>query len=286
MSRLRLVAPPLALPHREAPPVAMSPEIRATAKPPSLPLPPIAPLPPVPAAVPFANAAPAAARPEAPKIQTGGFAAASARTGSAAPKILLSAGFDETLAESGAHTHSAPRTGVFGDVPVPAPAAAAVAAKPYAGFAAALPGMAPQSPGSQTASAGFGDSVAIAEAAPAASVKASAGFAAASIAPHSRELPAAASAGPVRTRIEILFKPRPAYTPEARKLAIQGDVVLLAWFEANGQVRVERLLRGLGHGLDESAIRAAEAIRFRPATEFGRPIDADATVRITFQLAN
>jgi TonB family protein len=281
---LRLVAPPLALPHREALADAMPPEIRATAKPPSLSLPSITPLPPAPAPTPFESAVPAAARPEAPKIQTGGFAAASARSGSAAPKILLSAGFDEPRAETGEQAHYAPRTGAFGDVRAPAPAAAAMAATPDAGFAAALPGMAPQSPASQTASAGFGDSVAVAGASPAAPVKASAGFAAASIAAHSRELSAAAPAA--RTRIEILFKPRPAYTPEARKLAIQGDVVLMAWFEANGQVRVERLLRGLGHGLDESAIRAAEAIRFRPATEFGRPIDTDATVRITFQLAN
>jgi TonB family protein len=146
--------------------------------------------------------------------------------------------------------------------------------------------MAAQPPASKTPAAGFGDAVSVTETSPATPLKASAGFASATTAEPSRGPARAVSAVPARTAIEILFKPRPAYTEEARKLSIQGDVVLLARFGANGQVEVERVLRGLGHGLDQSASCAAEAIRFRPATEYGRPVDASATVRITFQLAN
>jgi TonB family protein len=85
--------------------------------------------------------------------------------------------------------------------------------------------------------------------------------------------------------LEILSKPRPVYTAEARQLQLEGEVVLKVRFRAGGGVEVLEILRRLGHGLDEAAIRAAEAIVFRPATRAGEPVDAVATVRIRFQLA-
>jgi TonB family protein len=100
-------------------------------------------------------------------------------------------------------------------------------------------------------------------------------------------LPAArkSAAGPASTSVEILSKSRPEYTPEARALAIEGEVLLEVLFEANGTARVSRILRGLGHGLDESAVTAARGIHFRPATRDGTAIDSTATVHIVFQLS-
>ena len=101
--------------------------------------------------------------------------------------------------------------------------------------------------------------------------------------------PAAVSAAirvlPVTRPVEILSKPKPAYTEEARLLKIEGEVSIEILFSASGQVRVLKLVRGLGHGLDESAIAAAEAIRFRPAERAGVPVDSTAVVHIAFQLA-
>jgi TonB family protein len=88
-----------------------------------------------------------------------------------------------------------------------------------------------------------------------------------------------------KTPVEILSKPTPAYTNEARKLRIEGEVLLEVMFEASGRLRVLRVVRGLGHGLDENAQRAAEQIRFKPATKDGQPADSTATVHIIFQLA-
>jgi hypothetical protein len=50
-------------------------------------------------------------------------------------------------------------------------------------------------------------------------------------------------------------------------------------------VRVLRLIRGLGHGLDEAATQAALQIRFKPALDQGRAVDSRATVNIVFRLA-
>lgn len=84
---------------------------------------------------------------------------------------------------------------------------------------------------------------------------------------------------------EVVFKPTPAYTPEARNLRIEGEVVLEVVFEATGKLRVVRVVQGLGHGLDETATHAAEQIRFKPAKRDGQPSDYTALVHIVFQLA-
>lgn len=87
------------------------------------------------------------------------------------------------------------------------------------------------------------------------------------------------------TPVEILAKPRPAYTPEARQLHIEGEVLLDVMFAASGDIHVVKVVRGLGHGLDESAQRAAQQIRFNPAKREGQPYDSDAVVHIVFALA-
>ena len=87
------------------------------------------------------------------------------------------------------------------------------------------------------------------------------------------------------TPVDILDKPRPEYTAEGRSLRIEGDVVLEMVFLANGTVQVNRVVSGLGHGLDEAATRAAQRIKFKPARREGQPVDFPARVRIEFRLA-
>ena len=84
---------------------------------------------------------------------------------------------------------------------------------------------------------------------------------------------------------EILSKPTPAYTDDARHARIEGEVLLEVVLEASGHIRVLRVVRGLGHGLDESAVRAAEQISFKPAMRDGQPADSTAVLHIIFQLA-
>ncbi len=84
---------------------------------------------------------------------------------------------------------------------------------------------------------------------------------------------------------EVISKPTPAYTPEARNLRVEGEVVLEVVFEASGKLRVLRVVQSLGHGLDEAAVRAAEQIRFKPAKRDGQLSDSTALIHIVFQLA-
>jgi TonB family protein len=91
--------------------------------------------------------------------------------------------------------------------------------------------------------------------------------------------------GPADTSPNILDKPRPEYTAEGRTLRIEGDVVIDLLFLANGTIQINRVVSGLGHGLDESAVRAAQLIKFKPAKRENEPVDFPARVRIEFRLA-
>lgn len=87
------------------------------------------------------------------------------------------------------------------------------------------------------------------------------------------------------TSPQVISHPSPQYTEEASQLKIQGDVVLEVRFMADGRVEVIRVVRGLGHGLDQEAIQIAKETRFKPATKDGKPVDYTTTYRIHFQLA-
>jgi TonB family protein len=96
---------------------------------------------------------------------------------------------------------------------------------------------------------------------------------------------AQAGAGPATIPVEIISKPQPVYTDEARSLKLEGEVLLEVLFSANGTLHVNRVVRGLGHGLDEAAIAAANKMRFKPSLRMGQPVDSTAIVHVTFQIA-
>ncbi len=84
---------------------------------------------------------------------------------------------------------------------------------------------------------------------------------------------------------EILSKPTPIYTQEARSMRIEGEVLLEVVLEASGSLKVVRVVRGLGHGLDDNAVKAAEQIHFKPAMRDGQPADSTVVLHVIFQLA-
>src|SRR5262249_14133912 len=103
--------------------------------------------------------------------------------------------------------------------------------------------------------------------------------------PKKRDVETARPPSVNETDVEILSKPKPLYTDEARALHLEGDVVLDVVFEAAGTVRVLGVASGLGHGLDEAAAVAAKKIQFVPAKRDGTPIDHAARLRVVFRLA-
>jgi len=133
------------------------------------------------------------------------------------------------------------------------------------------------------ASAGFGNGIAQGDNRNHAAAVQTAGFGAQELSHNGPKI--AQADGPATTQVEIISKPNPIYTQEARQLKLEGEVLLEVLFSANGQVHVNRVVRGLGHGLDEAAIKAASQMRFKPAQRVGSPVDSTAIVHVVFQLA-
>lgn len=225
-----------------------------------------------------------------------------------APPAAASPAFASALPATPAPPHSAaPRTGSFGAVPaamapttgklqvvgdsfstVPADTprkGTATGSVASAGFDAAVTAPNPHRTGSIAASKGFGGiAAAVPPPEPAAKPKATGSAFNTSVVVNPARQPAVQLKAAAES-LEITFKPRPDYTEEARRARIEGDVVLEVLFTASGTLRVLRVVRGLGHGLDQNAIEAAAKIRFRPATENTRAVDTVAMVRISFQIA-
>ena len=90
---------------------------------------------------------------------------------------------------------------------------------------------------------------------------------------------------PKTTPPVLLSHAEPEYTPEARQLKIQGDVVLRVTITTDGRMVVHHVIHGLGHGLDESAMKSAPSYKFKPATQNGQPVDYETNIIIKFQTA-
>ncbi len=237
----------------------------------------------------------------APKIEVNHFAPAVAKlvTGGARPALIVHTG---EFGSSATPTVNAPvqkvQTGGFGD-----PNGIPGEGKPNAHLVAASTGSFDLPPGGGSgngaggtkgikgtiASAGFGNGIAQAGQGDGRSngrgaTVETAGFSAQQVSQAPKRAQQA-EAGPATTPVEIISKPNPVYTEEARQLRLQGEVLLEVLFGANGQLHVNRVVRGLGHGLDEAAVSAANKIRFKPAQHYNQPVDSTAVVHVVFQLA-
>src|ERR1700682_1827812 len=88
----------------------------------------------------------------------------------------------------------------------------------------------------------------------------------------------------VTTRARVVAKPEPRYTSDAREHQIIGTVVLRCIFAADGRVRAIFPVKSLPRGLTLASIRAAQQIKFVPATKDGRPVSVFMQVEYNFNL--
>ena len=82
----------------------------------------------------------------------------------------------------------------------------------------------------------------------------------------------------------IRHEVKPVYTADALRREIEGDIVLEVVVLANGDVGEIRIVRGLGYGLDESAVNAMRQGRFHPARRQGVTVDVVVEVAMEFRL--
>jgi len=84
------------------------------------------------------------------------------------------------------------------------------------------------------------------------------------------------------TRPKPKSVPQPAYSEAARAAGVEGKVRVQLTVDETGKVVSVRVLQGLGYGLDEAAVAAAQRAQFDPATRCGKPISATFTISMRF----
>jgi TonB family protein len=92
------------------------------------------------------------------------------------------------------------------------------------------------------------------------------------------------SVGSVTVRPQILGRPTPGYTDEARRNQIEGSVRVSVLLKADGTVSDIKVARGLGYGLDEKAIEATRQLRFVAAQKDGHAVSVRLFLEFKFSL--
>lgn len=82
-----------------------------------------------------------------------------------------------------------------------------------------------------------------------------------------------------------VYCPRADFSDEAMKAKYQGVVTLVAVVTPDGRATDIQVVKGLGLGLDENAIKAVRNWRFKPALgPGGKPATVRVTIEVTFHL--
>jgi protein TonB len=80
-----------------------------------------------------------------------------------------------------------------------------------------------------------------------------------------------------------VYSPDPEYSDEARRVKMQGNVVLSLVVDPLGHVRDIRVARSLGMGLDDKAIEAVRKWKFEPGMKDGYPVAVQVNVEVNFR---
>src|SRR5258708_20834420 len=81
------------------------------------------------------------------------------------------------------------------------------------------------------------------------------------------------AANEVTSKAIIRFRPKPEYTTDARRNAVQGTIITHTVLGAGGKVYSVKIInKGLPFGLNESTVHAACKIEFTPPTKNGEKV--------------
>jgi protein TonB len=75
-----------------------------------------------------------------------------------------------------------------------------------------------------------------------------------------------------------------SYPAIAKKAGIEGKVYVIAYVNENGGVDDVKVLKGIGGGCDEAAIRAVRSTKFTPGKVKGAPVKVKVALPIVFKL--
>ena len=81
----------------------------------------------------------------------------------------------------------------------------------------------------------------------------------------------------------VLSEVKPEYPPLAKRMNIEGRVILRIGIDRAGKVKSVRVVKGAGYGMDENAVKAAWSVKWAPAKGSQRePVDIVITYAYQF----
>jgi len=82
----------------------------------------------------------------------------------------------------------------------------------------------------------------------------------------------------------LIYSTAAEYSDEAKKARVQGEILLSMIVDIDGRPKSIAVIRPLGHGLDEEAIRAVRQWKFKPGQKNGEPVPVQMNVQVNFNL--
>ena len=74
------------------------------------------------------------------------------------------------------------------------------------------------------------------------------------------------------------------YTEIAKRIGLEGKVIVEAVVDENGNVIEAKVVKGLGGGLNEEALQAVQMTKFSPGLQRGKPVKVRINIPIKFVL--
>jgi periplasmic protein TonB len=74
------------------------------------------------------------------------------------------------------------------------------------------------------------------------------------------------------------------YPEIAKRAGVEGRVYVLAFVDKDGDVTKAKILKGIGAGCDEAALKAVEETKFTPGKQRGKPVNVQVSIPVVFKL--
>ena len=80
----------------------------------------------------------------------------------------------------------------------------------------------------------------------------------------------------------VIHMVEPKFSKEAAKAHVGGTVLVGLWVDTEGKPQNVHVIRGVGMGLDEEAVKAVKEYLFKPALESEKPVVVELTIQVNF----
>ncbi len=74
------------------------------------------------------------------------------------------------------------------------------------------------------------------------------------------------------------------YPEIAKRAGVEGRVYVLAFVDKEGNVTKANILKGIGAGCDEAALKAVKETKFSPGKQRGKPVNVQVSIPVVFKL--